>query len=171
MKVKDITLIGLLAAVLLILQVALGPLPNIEVVSLLVIVYAMVFGKRIFYILAVFAVLEGLIYGFGIWWIMYLYVWPLLAAVSILFKKTESVWVWAVISGGFGLAFGALCAIPYAVGGGMAAGIAWWISGIPFDIIHGISNFILALFLLKPLRKLLEMLKVQIYRGQNWKED
>lgn len=165
MKVKDITLIGLLAAVLLILQVALGPLPNIEVVSLLVIVYAMVFGKRVFYILAVFAVLEGLIYGFGIWWIMYLYVWPLLAVITLLLKKTESVWIWAVISGGFGLAFGALCAIPYAVGGGLAAGISWWISGIPFDVIHGVSNFILVLILLMPLKRLLGRLKVQIYKG------
>ena len=96
---------------------------------------------------------------------MYLYVWPLLAVITLLLKKTESVWIWAVISGGFGLAFGALCAIPYAVGGGLAAGISWWISGIPFDVIHGVSNFILVLILLKPLKKLLGRLKVQIYRG------
>ena len=31
----------------------------------------------------------------------------------------------------------------------------WWIAGIPFDLVHGISNLILALILFQPLRRIL----------------
>ena len=54
--------------------------------------------------------------------------------------------------GVFGLMFGALCAIPYAVAGGLAAGIAYWVSGIPFDLLHCGGNVVLALVLFRPLR-------------------
>ena len=40
--------------------------------------------KKTLYIIYIFALLEGLIYGFGIWWIMYLYAWPMLAIVVVL---------------------------------------------------------------------------------------
>jgi energy-coupling factor transport system substrate-specific component len=60
-----------------------------------------------------------------------------------------------VISGTFGLYFGALCAVPYLVTGGPAAGIAYWVSGIPFDLIHCASNLTLCLTLWKSLTKLI----------------
>ena len=49
-----------------------------------------------------------------------------------------------------------MCAIPYLFVGGIRTAFAWWVAGIPFDIIHGISNFILMLILYKPLRKVLD---------------
>ena len=82
---KDLILSGLFGALLLAVQVVLAPLPNVELVSLLVALYAIEFPRQIPGALAVFVLLEGLIYGFGIWWVMYLYVWPLLAAVCWLF--------------------------------------------------------------------------------------
>ena len=45
-----------------------------------------------------FALLEGLVYGFGMWWIMYLYVWPALVLITWLLKKNRSVWLWAFVS-------------------------------------------------------------------------
>ena len=56
-----------------------------------------------------------------------------------------------LVSGAFGLGFGALCAIPYALGGGLAYGVSWWISGIPYDIAHGLGNVIAVLVLYRPL--------------------
>ncbi len=149
---KDLILSGLFGALLLAVQVVLAPLPNVELVSLLVALYAIEFPRQIPGALAVFVLLEGLIYGFGIWWVMYLYVWPLLAAVCWLFRRTDSVLFWAAVLGVFGLMFGALCAIPYAVAGGLAAGIAYWVSGIPFDLLHCGGNVVLALVLSRPLR-------------------
>ena len=104
---------GILSALLIIGQVALGFLPNIEVVTLLVIAYTLVFGKKVFFIIYIFVLVEGLIYGFGLWWINYLYVWSVQAAVTLFFRKQKSVLFWSILSGFFGITFGALCALRY----------------------------------------------------------
>lgn len=58
----------------------------------------------------------------------------------------------------FGLLFGLLCAPVYIFTGGLGFAISWWISGIPFDLLHCGGNFVMALVLFVPLRKLLEKL-------------
>lgn len=148
---KDIVILALCTALIFIQQIALASLPNIELVSFLVIVYAKTFRLKSLYIIYVFALLEGVCYGFHIWWISYLYVWTILALITIALHSLRSPLIWAVISGVFGLCFGALCAIPYLIVGGPAMAITYWVSGIPFDLIHCVSNFILCLLLWKPL--------------------
>lgn len=166
MRIKDIVIIGMLGALLISVQVGLAFLPNIELVSLLIVVYSTVLHKKTVYIIIVFIFLEGLFYGFGLWWINYLYIWFLLYLVSMIFRKERSPFIWALISGVFGLSFGAFCAIPYffigSVNGSYVSGFqmafAYWISGIPFDITHGIANFVIALILFKPLYTILNLL-------------
>ena len=74
MKTRELVGNAFLAAILVIVQVAFSFLPNIEFVSLLIILYTLVFEKRTVVIIYLFALLEGILYGFGVWWIMYLYV-------------------------------------------------------------------------------------------------
>lgn len=150
MKVIQAATMGLLSAILLLGQIIMAPLPNIEPVTLLLIIYTLVYGKKVFYIIYTFALLEGVIYGFGIWWVNYLYVWPILACLVLLLQKNESVILWSVLAGAYGLCFGALCAIPYAVSGGIGAGIAYWIEGIPFDVMHCVGNIVITLVLFRP---------------------
>lgn len=157
--VRDITVLSLLGAILVGVQVVLVPLPNIELVSLFVIVYTIVYGLKALYPVYIFVLLEGLIFGFGIWWISYLYIWTLLAVIALLCHKFDSELAWALVSGCFGLFFGALCAIPYLISGGAYAAFSYWVAGLGFDFIHCVSNFILALLLFKPLRSLLMRLK------------
>ena len=149
--VRDIAITGMMIATIEVAKNALAFIPNVELVSLLVILFTLYFGKKILFVIPAFILLEGCIYGFGLWWIMYLYVWPLLALITYIMRKQDSVWVWAIMSGSFGLAFGALCSIPYIVLSGPKAAFAWWVSGIPFDILHCVSNFVLCLVLFKPL--------------------
>ncbi len=155
MRAKDITLIGMLSAIVITAQVALSFLPNIELVSLLIILYTLVFGWRALCIIYVFVAVEGLIYGFGLWFINYLYVWAVLFILVLLLRKINSAFLWAVISGLYGLSFGALCSIPYFLTGGTASGFAIWIQGIPFDLMHGAGNFIVTILLYQPLYSLL----------------
>lgn len=153
--VRDIAITGMMIATIEVAKNALAFIPNVELVSLLVILFTLYFGKKILFVIPAFILLEGCIYGFGLWWIMYLYVWPLLALITYIMRKQESVWVWAIMSGSFGLAFGALCSIPYIVLSGPKAAFAWWVSGIPFDILHCVSNFVLCLVLFTPLSKVM----------------
>jgi energy-coupling factor transport system substrate-specific component len=167
MKIKDIAIIGMLSAILISVQVGLASLPNIELVSLLIIVYTLVLKKKTIYVITVFILLEGFLYGIGTWWLNYLYIWFVLYIITILFSKERSSLIWAIISGVYGLSFGALCAIPYIfIGtvsnssflGGLQMAFAYWINGIPYDIPHGIGNFFAAFVLVNPLRNLLSKL-------------
>ena len=153
---------GLLAAVLFALQISLIHLPNIELVSVMVIVYTLVLGKRVLNILAVFTILEGMFHGFGIWWISYLYLWPALAAITWLCRKIQSSLGWAILAAAYGLSFGALCAIPYLLTGGWTAGLSYWVSGIPFDLAHCGGNFVATLALYRPLRRALTRLQTAL---------
>lgn len=160
LNVKNIALLGVMIAIIEVAKNVLAFLPNVELVSLLIILYALYFGKRVFLIVPAFVLIEGCIYGFGLWWIMYLYTWPLLAVLAMLFKKQESVWFWSILSGMFGLFYGALSAIQYLFLGGFQTAFSWWIAGIPFDIIHCVSNFVLCLILFKPLRNVMRRMTV-----------
>ena len=135
---------------------ALSFVPNVELVTLLIILFTLTIGKRVYYAIAAFVLVEGILYGFGIWWVMYVYMWPMLAFVTWLLRKQKDTFCFALLSGVFGLGFGAMCSIPYLFIGGIHTAFAWWVSGIPFDMIHGVSNFVLMLVLYKPLRRVLE---------------
>ena len=134
-------------------------LPNIEPVSTLIILYTLIYKKRVFPVIYTFVLLEGVLFGFGIWWISYLYIWSILALIALAFQKLDSAILWAVISGSFGLLFGALCAIPYLISGGPGAAFAYWAAGIPYDILHCLGNFVLTLILYRPLLNLLGRLQ------------
>ena len=110
----------------------------------------------------VFILIEGVVYGFGLWWVMYLYAWPLLAFSARLLPRSNSAFPYAMLSGVFGLLFGLLCSFPYffiglpqGVSYGLRQMFAWWIAGIPFDLVHGVSNFLIMLALFRPVSRLL----------------
>lgn len=151
---------GFLSAILLIGQVGMSYLPNIEIVSLLIYIYTQVYRKKFFFIIYVFVFLEGCIYGFGLWWFGYLYIWSVLALIVLWSGRQQtSVIMTAVILGAYGLSFGMLYALPYFIAGGWAAGFSYWVSGIPFDLLHCAGNVAVSLICYRPLRTLLGKLK------------
>jgi len=150
---------ALMVAIIEVSKVALAQIPNVELTSFWVIMFTLYFGTRIFYVIPVFILIEGMMYGFNLWWIMYLYAWAMLALVVLLLRKMNTAWDWSFVSGLFGLCFGFLCAIPYIFTSGIAGAFAWWVAGIPWDLVHGIANFIIMLVLYKPMK--LVMSKMQ----------
>ncbi len=139
-------------------KVAMAGLPNIEPVSLFVMLFAVVFGRKCLYPIYTYVVMEFLFYGLHLWSINYLYIWALLALAAYMMRNTKNPLLWAVLSGGFGLLFGLLCAPVQLFAGGIGFAVSWWISGIPFDCLHCVGNFAMALVLFVPLRKLLTQL-------------
>lgn len=161
-SIRDIATIGMMTAALEAAKLALSFLPNVELVTLLVILFTLCLGGRALLAVFAFAGVECLVWGLGLWTVMYLYVWPLLAVLVLLFRRQQSALFWSILSGIYGLLFGALCSIPYFFIGGVQTAVAWWIAGIPWDIVHGVSNFVLCLVLFAPLRRVfLRMQKVQ----------
>ena len=131
-------------------------LPNIEPVSLMVMLFAVVFGWKWVYPVYLYVVMEVLFYGISLWNINYLYIWAARAVSAMSLKNMKHPFGWAMLSGVFGLLFGALCGIVDIFIGGFGYAVTKWVSGIPFDIAHCAGNFVIALLLFKPMRKLLE---------------
>ena len=158
--IKDIATVGLAVAFIEAAKFVMAGIPNVELTSFFLIMFALYFGKLIYFAIPVFIAIEGAVYGFGLWWIMYLYAWPLLVIVARLVGKKLSCFGLAMLSGGFGLMFGALCAIPYIFLGGFKAAFMYWVAGIPFDIVHGVSNLIIMMVLYKPLSNVMKRMGI-----------
>ena len=151
-SVKSVAYLGASLAILEASKLALDFLPNIEVVTLLFIVYTIFYGRKTLFVAVGFTLIECILKGFNVWSVMYLYIWPLLILiVSFVNKRRVEPVFYYFLSAFFGLFFGMFCAIPYLFLGGVKTAVSWWIAGIPYDIIHCIGNFVVCLLLFKPL--------------------
>lgn len=164
-KSREIVLFGMLGGVTAGLQMALSFLPNVEVVTLLIILFSLIYKRKALYIVCTFVVLMGLLHGFGLWWFGYVILWPFLSILTVLIRNKvyEKYLALAIYSGLYGLLFGFFYAIPYAVFGGINAGIAYWAAGIPYDIIHGVGNYFLMLLLGKKIFDVLNKLNKRYF--------
>ena len=158
LSLRQIALFGVLAALTFGAKVAMSGLPNIEPVSLMVMLFAVVFGWKGLYPVYLYVLMEVLLYGINLWNINYLYVWTILFLLAMLMRRLKNPVWWALLSGSFGMAFGLLCSPVYMAIGGFDYGIRWWLAGLPFDVPHAIGNFVIALLLFSPLRLLLTRL-------------
>lgn len=162
LSLAEVALFGILGGLTFAAKVAMAGLPNIEPVSLMVMLFAVTFGKKALYPIYVYILLEFVLYGFNLWSINYLYIWLVLAIAAYLLRGMTHPLGWALLSGVFGLLFGALCAPVYLFTGGLAFAVSWWINGIPFDLLHCAGNFFIALVLFVPLRSLMARLYRQL---------
>ena len=158
LRVREIVLFALLGALMFVAKLALAAFPNVEPVSLLVMLYAVTLGRKGLYPVYIYILLEYAFWGIHLWCINYLYIWLILFVVARMLREMQSAIGWAVVSGVFGLFFGMLCAPVYLFSGGWQFMVSWWLSGIPMDVVHCVGNFVIALLLFKPMRALLEQL-------------
>ena len=153
--VRALAVLALLGALLFVTKTAMAWIPNIEPVSLLVMVYAVVLGRKALFPIYIFVAIDMLIWGVSVWTIAYFYVWTVLALLAWGFRRMESRLGWAVLSGAFGLCFGLLCTLINLFIGGWELALTWWLAGIPFDVLHCAGNFVMALVLFRPCKKVL----------------
>lgn len=165
MKAKDITLIAILSASLTAGKFVLSAVPNVEIITFLFIIYTVIFGlKRSILTSVVFTTTEILIYGFGTWLLGYYILWPILILITHVLKRTiNSEYGFAIVAAIFGFLFGLFFALFESLFYGIGYAIPYWIRGIPFDIIHGVSNFIIVLVLFKPLTQTIQLAKKKMH--------
>ena len=160
-----IVVIGLLSALLVIMQVALAFLPNVELVSLLFIIYGLTLPLSSNLLIGfVFVVLEALVWGMGDWVFGYLWIWLIWIGLIYTLKpilKTNP-YFWALTSGLWGILFGLLFAINHGLFYGFNYSLIYWIRSIPFDITHTISNYVITFILFKPLHELIQHFTIKL---------
>jgi len=166
---KSIATIAIMSATLSAGKLAMSVLPNIEPVTILIALYASVFGFA--YVLPatlVFIILDVFIYGLNTWVLSYFIYWPLVAIVfAIVNKKQKGVIANTVTAVLLTLSFGVLTSL-VDIGLFMGAFDNFWyrfgimyLRGIPFFALHLVSNFALFLLCYRPLCKALAKAKKQ----------
>ena len=148
LKAKEICIFAMMGALMFASKTAMEALPNIHPVTMLICAVTMAFGAKALWSVVVFAFLVGLYNGFNLWWIPYLYIWlpPYLMALIVPWRKISvklAVPLAMIICALHGLMYGTLYAPTQALIMGMKweTMIKWIVVGLPWDVLHGVSNF------------------------------
>ena len=145
LKVREIAVFSMLGAMMYASKLLMDVLPNIHLIGVFIVALTMVYRKKALYPIYIFVLITGLLGGFATWWVPYLYIWAVLwGAVMLLPKTLPKKWapiIYMAASGLHGLLYGVLYAPAQAVLFGLSfeGMIAWILSGLPFDAIHGVS--------------------------------
>lgn len=156
-SLRQICILALLGSLIFATKFALAGIPNVNLNTVLIILCVVFFGWKTLYAVAVYVLLEGLVFGISLWWFSYLYAWPAVTAFVMLFRHNRSALLWAVVAALCGLFFGPVMYILYCMVFGWQTAVPMWIAGIPYDLIHCASNFVLTLVLYKPLYKVFSL--------------
>lgn len=121
--------------------------PNVHLLGVFVIALTVVYRKKALYPIYTYVFINGLFAGFATWWIPYLYLWTLLWGATMLIpknlpKKIKPI-VYMVLCALHGFLFGTLYAPMQALFFGLnfEGMVAWIVAGLPWDFVHGVSNF------------------------------
>ena len=87
----SLLILSQLGTLMFVLKMAMAALPNIEPVSLLVMVYAVTLGPWALAPIYIYVFLEWAIWGLNTWSICYLYVWAILWLVAWLLRRQERI--------------------------------------------------------------------------------
>ena len=150
----------MLATLMFTSKLIMEALPNIHLLGMLTMVYTLAFRGKALIPIYLYVLMNGLYAGFNMWWIPYLYIWTVLWALTMLLPKEMprgvKMTLYPALCALHGFAYGTLYAPAQAVmfGFDLEQTLAWIAAGIPFDIIHGVSNIFTGLLVL-PLSELL----------------
>lgn len=137
----------MLGAVMYASKILMELAPNIHLLGVFTIAFTVVYRKKALYPIYIYVILNGIFSGFAAWWVPYLYVWTILWGVIMLLPekmpgKIRPV-VYMTVCAAHGFLFGTMYAPAHAIMFGMnfQGMISWIIAGLPWDFLHGISNF------------------------------
>lgn len=148
LKIREIAVFGMLGALMYASKMLMEILPNIHLLGVFTIAFTVVYRKKALYPIYTYILLNGLFSGFATWWIPYLYVWAILWGATMLLPKkmpkTVQPVVYMTVNACHGFLYGVLYAPSQALLYGLSfeGTLAWIAAGFPFDVTHGISNFI-----------------------------
>ena len=154
LSTREITVFAMLGALMYASKVLMEIAPNVHLLSVFTVAFTVVYRSKALYPIYIYVLLNGLFCGFATWWIPYLYIWTVLWAVVMLLPtkmlpKLKPV-IYMIVCSAHGFLFGTLYAPAQAIlyGLNFKSMIAWIIAGLPWDCVHGISNFICGLLIM-----------------------
>ena len=160
LTVRETAIFGMLGTLMYCSKLIMEALPNIHLVGVLTVAFAVVYRRKALYPIYIFVLLTGIFGGFNAWWVPYLYIWTILWGVTMLLPKrmpkSVAVAVYVAVCSLHGFLYGILYAPAQALFFGLDfKGMLTWIAaGSLFDTVHGVSNFFCG-FLIVPIIEIL----------------
>lgn len=147
LTVKELTIYAMLGTLMYASKVIMEFVPNVHLLGVFTVALTVVYRKKALYPIYIFVILTGILNGFATWWIPYLYLWTVLWGIVMILpkkipKKVQPI-VYMIVCAAHGILYGTLYAPAQAILFGLSfkGMITWIIAGLPWDFIHGVSNF------------------------------
>ena len=147
LSAKETVLFAMYGSVMYATKLIMEILPNVHLLGVFIIALTVVYRKKALYPIYTYVFINGIVSGFATWWVPYLYIWTLLWGAAMLIpkgipKKIKPI-VYMVVCALHGFLFGTLYAPAQALFFGLnfEGTVAWIVAGLPYDFIHGVSNF------------------------------
>lgn len=162
----EMVLFPMLGALAFCSKLLMEGLPNIHLLGMFVMLFALVFRVKGLIPLYIFVFLTGLYAGFNIWWIPYLYIWTILWGVTMLLPKNmpkaAQMIVYPIVCALHGLLYGTLYAPAQALFFHLSfkGTLAWIAVGLKWDLVHAAGNFAAGM-LVYPLKVVMKKLVQQ----------
>lgn len=170
LTVREITTFAMLGAIMYASKMIMELVPNVHLLGMFIVAFTVVYRKKALYPIYTFVLITGIFNGFATWWVPYLYIWMVLWGMVMLLpknmpKKVQPI-VYMTVCGLHGLLYGTLYAPAQALLFGLDFNgmTAWIVAGLPWDLIHGVSNFICGL-LIVPIISALRILGKGFYNN------
>ena len=147
LTIRETAIFAMLGSVMYASKLIMEIFPNVHLLGVFTMAYSVVYRKKALYPIYIYVFLNGIFSGFATWWIPYLYIWTILWGATMLLPKNMPKKicpiVYMVVCALHGFLFGTLYAPAQAIlyGLNFQGMIAWIIAGLPWDFVHGVSNF------------------------------
>lgn len=164
LTIREMAVFAMLGALMYASKMIMEVAPNVHLLGVFTIAFTVVYRKKALYPIYTYVLLNGIFCGFATWWIPYLYLWAVLWGATMLLPKRipEKIrpLVYMLLCAAHGFLFGTLYAPAQALLYGLSFQkmVAWIISGLPWDFVHGVSNFFCGI-LIVPIIKILTFLE------------
>ena len=166
---KELLILALSTSILVVQEIVFSFLPNIQLTTLLILVYTKVFGfKKTLLIVFVYIFIDNLLYGsltmihivlpMTIAWVF------VLTTFSLISKYSDAIIVYVILGYLYGHVYG-LIFVPFQAFVIEVDLLAYLIIDIPWQVIMGISNALSILWLFQPLTERLGALYIQHIKG------
>ena len=155
----------MLVSIAVIGRVYMNFIPNVQPVTTLIIITAVLMGRINGVILATISIIVSNLYlGFGTWTFPQVISFSLIALISGCFyhlkDKKHFIYLLAIIGGLAGYFHGFIMSVfEYFIFGNFWA---YYLAGIPFDTYHAVGNVVITLILYQPIKSIFERTKINI---------
>jgi len=164
MKSREISRIAMITATLVVGRLLLASIPNVQPMTTLIVLYTLVFGKKEGVLISVLSLfISNLYLGLGPWTIGQVAGYTIIVLGTVWIehmpKTQQFLWIGMYLFLA-GILYGSVMAMAHAVLFGWNILIPYFISGIPFDLMHSVGNIVFLGLLYPMKRRVFERMKL-----------